>query len=75
MSDMPQRHTKLQPMKCILCPKIIPRNGFGYSAHMKMHVRNGEASMDYNEQYQCYEFRAITAMIDTAATLGAPERK
>lgn len=56
---MPQKHTKLQPKPCRICNQVIPRNGFGYSSHMKMHVRNGEAEMTYNETYHVHEFKAI----------------
>lgn len=56
---MPQRHTKMQPRPCLICKKPIPANGFGYSAHMKVHVRNGEATVTYNEQYQCREYTPV----------------
>jgi len=49
----------MQPRPCLICKKPIPANGFGYSAHMKVHVRNGEATVTYNEQYQCREYTPV----------------
>ncbi len=56
---MPQRHTKMKPRRCMCCPKEIPANGFGFAAHMNMHVRRGEATKTYNDQYKCYDYRPV----------------
>lgn len=58
---MPQRYTKCKPQRCLVpgCVKMIPRSGFGYASHMKMHVRKGEARMEYNDQYKCHEYRPL----------------
>jgi hypothetical protein len=30
--------------KCSICRQLISENGFGYTSHMRKHVRNGEAT-------------------------------
>ena len=44
------------PQLCKCCQQLIPKSGFGYAAHMKMHVRKGEARVEYNERYSCHEY-------------------
>lgn len=49
----------MKPRRCMCCPKEIPANGFGFAAHMNMHVRRGEATKTYNDQYKCYDYRPV----------------
>jgi hypothetical protein len=46
---------------------MIPRNGFGYASHMRMHVREGTATMTWNDQYKCYDYRAVVQKVSAEA--------
>jgi hypothetical protein len=59
---MPRRFTKCPPQRCLCCGRLIPRSGFGYSSHMKAHVRRGEAVESYDERYRCHDYRPAKGM-------------